>query len=87
MASGAGRLPLLWSALRPGTREPAQEAGQLARGAERGATVDDDDVKNLLWLRDLLGDGCREAVVVTTGPRAYRRADGIAVIWAALLGP
>ena len=28
-----------------------------------------------------------ERVVITTGPEAYRRADGICVIPAALLGP
>lgn len=58
----------------------------LAIEVKLGATVDDDDVKNLLWLRGLLGDECLDAVVVTTGPHAYRRADGIAVIPAALLG-
>jgi len=58
----------------------------LAIEVKLGATVDDDDVKNLLWLRDLLGEGCLDAVVITTGPHAYRRADGIAVIPAALLG-
>lgn len=45
------------------------------------------DVKHLRWLRDTLGDNLLDAVVVTTGPGAYRRDDGIAVIPAALLGP
>ena len=50
-------------------------------------TVNDDDVRHLNWLRFQLGDGLLDAAVITTGPEAYRRADGIAVIPAALLGP
>jgi uncharacterized protein len=52
-----------------------------------GATVSDDDVKHLLWLRDRMGSDLLGAMVVTTGPVAYRRADGIGVVPAALLGP
>jgi len=50
-------------------------------------SISDDDVKHLLWLRDQLGDDLLDAVVITAGPHAYRRQDGIAVIPAALLGP
>ncbi len=50
-------------------------------------TVDDRDTAHLRWLRDRLGDDLLDAVVITTGPHAYRRQDGIAVIPAALLGP
>jgi uncharacterized protein len=50
-------------------------------------TVGDADVAHLAWLRDKLGDGVLDAAVITTGPDAYRRKDGIAVIPAALLGP
>ena len=49
--------------------------------------VGDRDVRHLLWLRDQLGDDLLDAVVVTTGPQAYRRPDGVAVVPAALLGP
>ena len=49
--------------------------------------VGDRDVRHLLWLRDRLGDDLLDAVVVTTGPQAYRRPDGVAVVPAALLGP
>lgn len=49
--------------------------------------VSDDDVRHLVWLRDRLGAELLDAVVVTTGAHAYRRADGIAVVPAALLGP
>ena len=51
------------------------------------ATVNDDDVKHLHWLRRELGDELADTIVVTTGPTAYRRADGIGVVPAALLGP
>lgn len=49
--------------------------------------VGDQDVRHLHWLRERLGDDLLDAVVVTTGPQAYRRPDGIAVVPAALLGP
>lgn len=50
-------------------------------------TVDDEDVKHLLWLEDRLGDDLLDMVIVNTGPGAYRRPDGVAVVPAALLGP
>jgi predicted AAA+ superfamily ATPase len=50
-------------------------------------TVDDRDVRHLRWLADQLGDDLLDVVVVTTGPYAYRRRDGIAVVPLALLGP
>lgn len=50
-------------------------------------TVDDRDVRQLAWLRNTIGDDLLDAVVVTTEQEAYRRADGIAVVPAALLGP
>ena len=49
--------------------------------------VRDQDLRHLLWLRERLGDDLLDAIVVTTGPEAYRRPDGIAVVPAALLGP
>lgn len=52
-----------------------------------GRTVDDRDVAHLHWLRDKIGDLLIDAAVITTGPHAYRRTDGIAVIPASLLGP
>lgn len=51
------------------------------------AVVNDHDVRHLQWLRDRIGDDLLDAVVITTGEAAYRRADGIAVVPAALLGP
>jgi len=51
------------------------------------SSVADEDVKNLLWLREQIGDDLLDAVVIHTGPQAYRRRDGVAVVPAALLGP
>ncbi|MGA2307615.1 MAG: DUF4143 domain-containing protein [Acidimicrobiales bacterium] len=51
------------------------------------AEVNDDDVKHLVWLQGVLGENLLDAAVVTTGPYAYRRKDGIAVVPLALLGP
>lgn len=50
-------------------------------------TVADRDIRHLLWLRGQIGDDLLDAVIITTGPEAYRRNDGIAVVPAALLGP
>ena len=50
-------------------------------------TVDDSDVRHLKWLRGEIRQDLLDAAVITTGPNAYRRSDGIAVIPAALLGP
>ena len=50
-------------------------------------TIGDGDVRNLSWLAARIGSDLLDAVVVTTGPDAYRRRDGIAVVPAALLGP
>lgn len=49
--------------------------------------IDSDDVRHLNWLTGQLGDSLIDAVVVTTGEKAYRRPDGIAVVPAALIGP
>jgi hypothetical protein len=45
------------------------------------------DVKHLLWLQRKLEENAVDMVVLSTGPRAYRRPDGVAVIPLALLGP
>lgn len=50
------------------------------------ASVEDRDVRHLLWLKEQLGDDLLDAVIITTGAQAYRRADGVAVVPAALLG-
>ncbi len=59
----------------------------LAIEVKLSANVDDDDVKHLRWLKEQIGDDLLDAIVVTTGPQAYRRRDGIGVVPAALLAP
>jgi len=44
-------------------------------------------VRHLHWLKQRLGDQLLDAIVVHTGPAAYRRPDGIGVVPAAMLVP
>lgn len=79
------------------TREPNEHEVDLV--VERGdgrvlaievklaRTIEPHDLRHLRWLRERIGDDLIDAVVVTTGTQAYRQADGIAVVPAALLGP
>jgi predicted AAA+ superfamily ATPase len=50
------------------------------------ATVTDHDVRHLRWLSRTLGRDVLDSIVITTGPYAYRRPDGVGVVPAALLG-
>lgn len=64
------------------------ESGRvLAIEVKLSATADDAGVRHLHWLRAEIGDDLVDAVVITAGPYAYRRADGVAVVPLALLGP
>lgn len=49
------------------------------------STVADQDTKHLHWLADRLGDRLLDAIVINTGPNAYRRSDGIGVVPLGLL--
>ena len=51
------------------------------------ATIDDRDVRHLHWLKDHHAGRISDLAVLTTGPHAYRRPDGIAVIPLGLFGP
>jgi uncharacterized protein len=51
------------------------------------AAVEDRDVRHLHWLLRAGGARVADAIIVTTGKYAYRRADGIGVVPAALLAP
>jgi hypothetical protein len=64
-----------------------RDGGVVAFEVKLARTATDAHVKHLAWLSEQLGDRLRDAVVITTGPTAYRRPDGIAVVPAALLGP
>lgn len=49
-------------------------------------TITDEDVRHLHWLKDRVRDDLLDMVIITAGPEAYRRPDGVAVVPAALLG-
>jgi predicted AAA+ superfamily ATPase len=50
-------------------------------------SVTDKDVRHLNWLHAQSSDRVADRLIVTTGERAYRRRDGVAVVPLALLGP
>jgi uncharacterized protein len=64
-----------------------RDGGVVALEVKLAGSVDDDDVKHLRWLAGQLGDRLFDQVLLTTGPHAYRRPDGVAVVPLALLGP
>lgn len=59
----------------------------LAVEVKLAATIEDADGKHLRWLKERTGDRMLDAVIVNTGPHAYRRADGVGVVPLALLAP
>lgn len=59
----------------------------LAIEVKLARAVSDSDGRHLRWLKDKLADRVLDQVIITTGPSAYRRQDGIVVIPLALLGP
>lgn len=59
----------------------------VAYEVKLAAAVHDEDVRHLRWLGEKLGDRLIDAIVIHTGPEAYRRADGIGVVPAAMLVP
>ncbi|MDA8280983.1 MAG: AAA family ATPase, partial [Actinomycetota bacterium] len=61
--------------------------GFLAIEVKLSATVDDRDTTHLRWLRQQLPEHCVDLVVLTTGPQAYRRRDGTAVVPLCMLVP
>lgn len=64
-----------------------RDARCLAIEVKLAGSINDADVKHLRWLRDQLGSRLIDTIVVHSGPFAYRRDDGIAVVPLALLGP
>jgi hypothetical protein len=78
------------------TKNTDHEIDMIVEGSDRcvvamevklSDTVSDRDVRHLNWLHQQLGDRLVDRVVVNTGPYAYRRKDGVAVVPLALLGP
>lgn len=59
----------------------------LALEVKLGSAPTESSLHHLIWLKRQIGEDLLDAVVITTGSEAYRRADGVAVVPAALLGP
>ena len=57
----------------------------VALEVKLSSTVSGRDIRHLRWLSERIGPELLDAAVITTGPHAYRRRDGIGVIPAALL--
>jgi uncharacterized protein len=65
----------------------AADGRVLALEVKLSAAPDDRDAAHLHWLAGEIGEDLLDAALVTSGPYAYRRPDGVAVIPLALLGP
>lgn len=59
----------------------------LAIEVKMASTVDDRDARHLHWIAERMGSDLVDAIIVNTGPNAYRRPDGIGVVPLGLLGP
>lgn len=67
----------------------------LARGDGRALaievklanTVTDRDVRHLQWFTQRMGNSLLDAIIINTGPNAYRRSDGVGVVPLGLLAP
>lgn len=57
----------------------------IAIEVKLAAVIEDSDGKHLRWLREQAGERMVDAIIVHTGPHAYRRPDGIGVVPLALL--
>lgn len=63
------------------------EEGQvLGVEVKLAAAITDKDVRHLLWLQQQLPNEVVDLMVISSGSRAYRRPDGVAVVPLALLG-
>jgi len=78
------------------TKDTSREIDLIVEGDDRrvvaievklSETASDSDVRHLNWLQQQIGDRLADRVLITTGEYAYRRADGVAVVPLALLGP
>jgi len=65
----------------------SDEGGVLAIEVKLSQSVEDKDVRHILWLKEQIGSDFLGGFVVTTGEYAYQRQDGIGVVPLALLGP
>lgn len=58
----------------------------IALEVKLSPSITDRDVAHLKWLRAQMGSRLTDALVITTGPLAYRRTDGVIVAPAGLVG-
>lgn len=58
----------------------------IALEVKMAGSIDDRDVRHLLWLKEHLGGRLVDMIVLSSGRYAYRRPDGVAVVPLALLG-
>ena len=63
------------------------EGKVLAAEVKLNGSVSDHDLRHLKWLTSKYKENVIDHIVITTGPVAYRRPDGIAIVPLALLGP
>lgn len=59
----------------------------LAIEVKLANTVTDHDAKHLHWLAEHMGKDLLDAIIINTGPNAYRRPDGVGVLPLGLLAP
>lgn len=59
----------------------------LAIEVKLAASVEERDTRHLRWLGQHLGATLLDAIIINTGPNAYRRPDGIGVVPLGLLAP
>lgn len=59
----------------------------LAIEVKMASSIDDRDARHLHWIAERMGSDLLDAIIVNTGPNAYRRPDGIGVVPLGLLGP
>ncbi|MGH9043881.1 MAG: ATP-binding protein [Acidimicrobiales bacterium] len=63
------------------------EGKVLAAEVKLSGTVSDHDLRQLKWLTSNYTEHVIDRIAITTGPFAYRRPDGIAIVPLSLLGP
>ncbi len=59
----------------------------LAIEVKLSGAIGNRDVRHLHWLREQIGGRLLDAIVINTGPYAYRRDDGVGVVPLGLLAP
>ena len=58
-----------------------------SKSVKTANTVTDRDVRHLQWFTQRMGNSLLDAIIINTGPNAYRRSDGVGVVPLGLLAP